>query len=376
MFSISPTSCSIGGFSTSIHLTTPLCKTLTVILDAGSTAGLSSLPITHPKQCSNPLIFLSHGHVDHTSGLWGFARAWGMANGNKTLTVYVPEGLKEQFERVRDAVDSLDGKFDSLPPPPKETSFSNGEKSTRKPKPGLSETIQFTGLLPGTTTPIPDVRLDDGSTLEVRTFATNHCEADGGVWDGSASSKPRSLGYVFVCREKKKLKSPFNSLPKNEIHSAIKTHGVDNVYESESERGVVPAFTYTGDCHGDYLVEQSEERGGEGWQNYKNIFNPKTAATELTESTFALLTQSNINRQTGFLAPLYLCELTYIERGEQWRNYAWAWQHVCIDGVEDIFRSNGWWKVESEERKLVFFHLSNRYREGRFRARVFVLVGG
>ena len=61
---------------------------------------------------------------------------------------------------------------------------------------------------------------------------------------------------------------------------------------------------------------------------------------------------------------LYICELTYMEVGEKWRDYARVWSHVCIEGVEGIFRSNGWLSgddLDVDERKIVFFHVSHRY---------------
>jgi len=146
-------------------------------------------------------IFLTHGHADHISGLWGFINTRNSAMGEreKPLEIYYPEDSKI-IEKYLEFIKSS----------------SNWMKYSLSTY-AIDENFKL--------------QLEDGNSRRyIKSFETKHIV------------NAKTLGY-HVMEERKRLKEEFRDLSQNEIRSIVKEKGKDFVTTKYEKK----IFTVSGD---------------------------------------------------------------------------------------------------------------------------------
>lgn len=190
----------LEGHSKAMYSTYFLWKPDSIMFDCGEGAATN----LGSKVFASDKMFLSHGHLDHISGIpnFLFARSGGRGDNAKPLSVYYPEG-DENIKHMIQLCNALQ---------------AHGHDS-------LSFDLKWIPLQ-------PDQRVDLTANKHVETFQTFHAEGR------------LTLGYR-INEIRKKLKPEFVGLDKDKILAAIQQHGKDGI--SNVEQGTT--FVYTGDTH-------------------------------------------------------------------------------------------------------------------------------
>jgi ribonuclease Z len=186
-----------------------------MVLDLGAT------PI-YAESIRASTVFISHGHLDHVGAIFSHARAHAVVCSGNTATYYVPEAIRPQLERARDAMFALDG----------------DQRPTQ---------MNIVGVRPG-----DEVQLGIRG-LFCRVFGVHHrlCPA---------------VGYVIGSRLDPVLKEEYHGLDKTAIHELI-SKGVD-VKTGPKE---VLEVSYTGDTSLDGLLTRNVPTGEE-WERRSDLY--------------------------------------------------------------------------------------------------------
>ncbi len=160
-------------------------------------------------------IFLSHGHADHISGLWGFLNTRNSAMGEreKPLEIYYHSSssrIRKYLEFIMESSNRL--KYEILI-----REIDEGFKLPLFPK---------GDELPGEETSEPSRK--KSRYLEV--FSTKHMETE------------ITLGF-HIKEKRKRLREPYRSMPQSEIRKVIQSKGTEEISEFYDQN----LFTYSGD---------------------------------------------------------------------------------------------------------------------------------
>jgi len=306
-FQITPTSYSIGGLATSIHVHSPLLlPNVLVLFDSGATPYTIEV-CTRGKPFPQKLLNLvSHGHLDHVHGMFAMARVQELAGGGGKIRFFVPRGALRLFEEARDAMSRLErGDFSSALETATATATATTTTATtattttatattttatntqKKSKPRLQDVVEFVPVSPGDEILLTKADLGgnglctDGSQLYLRIFETDHCTCADNSGDNSASSQAMSVAYVLVRKLKPAVRSEFSDVVGPELGKLVQARGGGNVFQAESERQVKFEVCYTGDSHADGLVEVSDvgdtSGSGSGYRDYEKVFGGEGA---------------------------------------------------------------------------------------------------
>lgn len=188
----------LEGHSKAMYSTYFLWKPDSILFDCGEGAATN----LGSKVFAADAIFLSHGHLDHISGIpnFLFARSGGRGDNAKPLKIYYPEGDANIFHLIK---------------------FCDALKAHGID--ALSFDLEWISLQ-------PNQRIDLTQSKYITTFQTQH--AVGRL----------TLGYK-INEVRKKLKPEFQGLEKDQILEAIKQHGKDNISTKEE----ATTFVYSGD---------------------------------------------------------------------------------------------------------------------------------
>lgn len=195
----------LEGHSKAMYSTYFLWRPEGIMFDCGEGAATN----LGSKVFASDKMFLSHGHLDHISGIpnFLFARSGGRGDNAKPLKIYYPQG-DENIAHMKQLCDALS---------------AHGHDS-------LSFDLQWIPVE-------PNQRIDLNANRYVTTFQTYHAKGR------------LTIGYR-INELRKKLKPEFNGLDQGQILAAIKQHGKDNISIIEEST----TFLYTGDTH---VLEES-----------------------------------------------------------------------------------------------------------------------
>lgn len=195
----------LEGHSKAMYSTYFLWKPDNIMFDCGEGAATN----LGSKVFASDYMFLSHGHLDHISGIpnFLFARSGGRGDNAKPLKVYYPQG-DENITHMITFCKALQ---------------AHGHDS-------LSFDLQWIALE-------PNQRVQLNANKYVETFQTFHAK------------NRLTIGYR-INEQRKKLKPEFVGLDQHQILAAIQKYGKDGI--STVEQGTT--FVYTGDTH---VLEQN-----------------------------------------------------------------------------------------------------------------------
>ncbi|GMI11673.1 hypothetical protein TrVE_jg8581 [Triparma verrucosa] len=276
-------------------------KPLKITFDMGVTPSLSTSAV------GTSLNFISHGHVDHLMGMFGHARSRRMMNRDTDGIYYMPKGLVEVVNDIRSCVKRLDDKSEM------KGGGGGGEE--------FEDGMDVVGVEAGVEFCIWSGKNKGDGGVFCTPFEVDH------VADGEGGGECRSLGYFLKSRFRKRvLKKEYEGLEGKEI-GKLKREKV-KVYDEEIVE--VPIITYTGDTSAGGIT----------------MVRPGGGGSVLADA---------------FRSEIVLCELTYLEGGEEKsRGMAEERKHMHVDSLDEVFRSHGWDR-EGSNQKVVFFHVSAKH---------------
>ncbi|SHH19959.1 MBL fold metallo-hydrolase [Thermosipho atlanticus] len=196
----------IIGYSKALYTTWVYYSPERILFDAGE--GVSTM--MNNKIYAIKHIFLTHGHVDHISGLWSLINTRNNAMGDrgKDLSIYYPKGnkgIEEYLTFIRKVNSDLRFNLNIYP-------IEDG-----------SEII---------------LRDSKQNKKFIRAFKVKHTQNE------------KSFGY-HVFEERKKLKKEFQNLSQNEIAELAKLYGSDYITEKYNSK----ILTFSGDT---YLLKKKD----------------------------------------------------------------------------------------------------------------------
>ncbi|KAL9182268.1 hypothetical protein ACHAXT_012920 [Thalassiosira profunda] len=248
-------------------------------------------------------VFVSHGHLDHVGAMFSHARAHAVTCGGSTPTYFVPAQLLPQIEQCRDAMSALDA--------------SNAHPENGGGRNRSLIKMNLVPVRPGDEVLLKGIGYGPKTSFFARAIEVDH------------AGHP-ALGYIIGSRTASGLKEEYRHLDGPSIRDLAKA-GVP-VKADPVERIEV---AYTGDTCARGLLNNSPG-GGPG--DVGQLFR----------------------------AELLLCELTYLDSGddEEKQRLASERGHLHINDLEGIFASHrsDLGAAEPRPQCIVFYHLSAKYQ--------------
>jgi ribonuclease Z len=187
-------------FSKALYSTWVIYKPERILFDVGE--GISTM--LGNSVYGIKVIFLTHGHVDHLSGLWGFINTRNAAMGDreKPMQIYYPVN-NIAIEKFRDFILDMN--------------------------PRLRYQIQFVPINAAERIFLRKAGSFERSIMPFKTFHT---------------ANERSFGYT-IYEKRKKLKDEYKNLDKTELIKIINEKGRDEISDVYEKK----ILTISGDCH-------------------------------------------------------------------------------------------------------------------------------
>ncbi|MDK2886077.1 MAG: ribonuclease [Thermosipho sp. (in: thermotogales)] len=196
----------IVGYSKALYTTWIYYSPERILFDAGECVST----LMNNKVYAIKHIFLSHGHVDHISGLWSLINTRNNAMGDrgKDLNIYYPKGnkgIEEYLNFIRKVNSDLRFNLKVFP-------IEDGEEII--------------------------LRNSNQNKKFVKAFKVKHTQSE------------KSFGY-HIFEERKRLKEEFRNLSQEDITKLARTYGSDYITEKYNSK----ILTFSGDT---YLLNKTE----------------------------------------------------------------------------------------------------------------------
>eukprot|EP00557_Chaetoceros_sp_GSL56_P006772 CAMPEP_0176493448 /NCGR_PEP_ID=MMETSP0200_2-20121128/9554_1 /TAXON_ID=947934 /ORGANISM="Chaetoceros sp., Strain GSL56" /LENGTH=378 /DNA_ID=CAMNT_0017891111 /DNA_START=137 /DNA_END=1273 /DNA_ORIENTATION=- len=288
-------------------------KGFKLVFDLGCT------PIFEQTISSNAVV-ISHGHVDHFGGIFSHARAHNMQFQGSIPSYYVPEPLVPKLELARQIFSDIDCTITATP-----AAFTNDDSShssSSSPKRDKKHIMMnIVPIRPGQETEIKQPKVKNGVRFYLRPFRVSH------------GSHP-ACGYTVVSKTTiSQLKEQYVGMDGRALKELVQS-GVEIKETRIQER---PEVCYTGDTCVDGLI----------YEKYNH--NPDECSTSEDELSIEY-------KKQGFLAPLFMSELTYLDPKDS--DLARERGHLNVKDIPTIFDSHNW---DPSNRNILFYHISRKH---------------